>query len=88
MAGDASDLEAELPWWFAVEEARRSGVAALARLDQLRGLNLSQTRVTDAALVHVKRWPRLEELNVRGTGMSQSALDALEQSRPNLKIIR
>ena len=31
MAGDASDPEAELPWRLAVEEERRSGVAAVVQ---------------------------------------------------------
>jgi len=31
VTSDASDPEAELPWQLAVEEARRSGVAAVAQ---------------------------------------------------------
>ena len=57
-------------------------------MEQLRSLNLANTKVTDAGLVHIKRLPRLTELDLSGTAVSDAAIKDLKRAMPDLEILR
>jgi hypothetical protein len=56
-----------------------AGLAQVARMTGIAGLNLSGTKVTDAGLVHLKPLPKLTKLNLTGTAVTdQGIADAQE----------
>ncbi|MBL9205017.1 MAG: hypothetical protein JNN01_08020 [Opitutaceae bacterium] len=54
-----------------------AGLAGLARMKQLRRLQLDHTAVTGAGLVHLSGLPRLESLNLVGTSLTDADLRLL-----------
>ena len=49
-------------------------------------LNLEKTTITDAALVHLKNLPNLEQVNLYGTNITDKGLKDLAKC-PQLKVI-
>ena len=59
----------------------------LARLPKLRKLNLiSCRRITDAGIEHLRGHPALEELDLKGTAVTDACIPAL-RSMPNLRLL-
>lgn len=58
----------------------------LSRLPDLATLRLNNTTITDDALKTVAGFESLRELDVIGTHLSKSALDSLQEERPELEI--
>src|SRR5204863_6297417 len=66
------------------------GIQALidASPPRLRSLNLHGTRLTDRTLARLASWPglaRIEELNLRGNGVSDDAIAGLLSAAPALR---
>jgi hypothetical protein len=57
------------------------GMAMLAQSRSLRHLDVSFTQITDGGVDHLARLPRLESLNLLGTGATGKALDSLKDMR-------
>lgn len=70
-----------LPWLNRLSLARSQvsgpGLAALAKLDQIRTLELQHTPVDDAALLSLAELPQLERLNLTGTGIADRGVAQL-----------
>lgn len=62
-------------------------VSTLVRsLPKLEALNLSETKISDAALAHVAKLKHLRKLNVQGNKITDTGLNALNSST-NLKLL-
>jgi hypothetical protein len=57
-------------------------------LKKLRFLHLVGTKITDEGLIPLAGMKSLEELDVRGTPVSNEALAALQKELPKLRVIR
>jgi len=58
----------------------------IASLDQLRYLDLFESRVTDAGLARLHGLTELEHLDLRGTEVSPEGVENLQRALPNCKI--
>lgn len=59
----------------------------ILQLKHIRSLSFHATEVTDAGLKHLEALPELQELWMdEASQVTDTALDQLRQSRPNLKI--
>ncbi|MGC3971259.1 MAG: hypothetical protein QM775_29130 [Pirellulales bacterium] len=57
-------------------------------MPNLRFLHLIGTNITDAGLKHLVGLKKLEELEVRGTAVSDEGLHRLRKALPTLRVIR
>ncbi len=78
MPGDAFAAGVYLPYCH--EESLDQKLACLKRLRNLRWLDLSNSGITDAALVHVAGLARLEWLSLRFTPITDEGVRQLESS--------
>ena len=59
----------------------------LKAFPKLRRLDLDESKVTDAGLVHLLALPELEEVSLQRTSVTQAAADKLKADHPNLHIV-
>ncbi|MCY2963795.1 MAG: hypothetical protein NT069_09150 [Planctomycetota bacterium] len=64
------------------------GVSSLTGHSQLEGLGLWNTKVTDSCLEAIRRLPRLKELEVPYTYVTNAGADWLRSVRPDLKVMQ
>jgi hypothetical protein len=64
--------------WLAESEATDAGLANVSRLKSLRILNISSTRITDAALAHLADL-QLDELNLMNTRVTDAGVARLDR---------
>jgi len=60
-----------------------AGLATLAQMPGLGGLNLSGTKVTNAGLVQLKPLPKLTKLNVSGTAVTEQGVQDAKKFLPS-----
>lgn len=64
-----------------------SNLAHLRNFGALERLDLSQnSQITDAALPHLKKLAHVKDLDLRGTSLSDRAVDELKHTLPNARI--
>jgi hypothetical protein len=62
------------------------GLAVLKDLPELTQIDLNQTKLTDKALIHLAKLPKLQQLNLHRAGFSRDALLKFHGQRPGLVI--
>lgn len=67
-------------------EFNDSGLAAI-KAPSLESLDLTNTRVTDACLAELDRFPELKSIVLTGTKVTPTGIAALKQSKPRLSIV-
>ena len=60
----------------------------LKGLSNLSQLDLDDTKITDAGLVHLKELTKLTFLTLRGTMVTDAGVNQLRQALPGLRIFR
>ena len=65
-----------------------AALASLKGMTSLGMLDLDHTAVSDAALPHLKRLSRLKWLYLTGTRISHDGIQELEQTLPNIRVVR
>jgi hypothetical protein len=58
----------------------------LTAFQDLEGLSLNGTKITDAGLTHLARLPRLKELWLRNTPITDAGYQKLQAARPACQI--
>jgi len=80
----------QLPWLYRLSLGRSRvsgpGLAALAKLSQLRSLDLQETPVADEAIAYLKALPRLESLDLTRTQLTDRGVSQLA-SLENLRVL-
>jgi len=61
---------------------------AVALLREVKVLNISHTRVTDAGLEHLRALAKLERIYPHGTAVTDAGVEGLGKALPNLQILR
>ena len=56
-------------------------------IDELEELELTDTKVTDAGLTHLKELNNLEMLDLIGTQVTDEGVKQLQQALPNCRIL-
>jgi hypothetical protein len=70
-----------------IDDGELAGLrASLETLPNLKSLNLSGTRITDAAIEHVTNLAALRELDVSGTNVSEKRIEVLCREHPQLLV--
>jgi internalin A len=64
------------------DDVTDDGIAHLAGLTNITGLNLRKTKVTDRALEHLKGMKRLTKLNLTDTAVSDEGVARAKKNLP------
>ena len=75
-------LLATAPGNLSNDDVTDAGLAHVARVTGLAGLNLTGTKITDAGLVELKRLPKLTKLNVTGTAVTEHGVKDAKKFLP------
>jgi len=65
-----------------------SGMEKISALPQLQGLALSDSKVTDAGLLHLARLKNLRWIELRETNTTIEGIDRLRKALPGLGLMR
>jgi hypothetical protein len=60
----------------------------LKKLTNLRTLKMRETKLTDADLKELAAFPKLESINLHGSGIAEAGVEALRAKLPQAKITR
>ena len=61
-------------------------IAELVDFKKLKKLEIHDTKVGDACLEHLRALKSIRELNISGTGISETALVAFKKARPDVNL--